>query len=81
MAICAVQAALSLTLVWSNTAYIDEANNLWVGRLEIAHWLHGDIMAVGDRLPDPFRIAGLVSACWAPLPPASAASRARGSFR
>ena len=41
MAICAVQAALSLTLVWSNTAYIDEANYLWIGRLEIAHWLHG----------------------------------------
>ncbi len=40
-AICAAQAALSLTLVWSNTAYIDEANYLWVGRLEIAHWLHG----------------------------------------
>jgi putative flippase GtrA/GT2 family glycosyltransferase len=41
MAICAVQTALSLTLVWSNTAYADEANYLWVGRLEIAHWLHG----------------------------------------
>lgn len=40
-AICAVQAGLSLTLVWSNTAYIDEADCLWVGRLEIAHWLHG----------------------------------------
>ena len=39
--ICAVQAALSLTLVWSNTAYIDEADYLWVGHLEIAHWLHG----------------------------------------
>ncbi len=39
--ICAVQAALSLALVWSNTAYIDEADYLWVGRLEIAHWLHG----------------------------------------
>ena len=36
-----MQAALSLTLVWSNTAYIDEADYLWVGRLEIAHWLHG----------------------------------------
>jgi len=36
-----VQAALSLTLVWSNTAYIDEADYLWVGRLELAHWLHG----------------------------------------
>ena len=41
MAICAVQAALSLTLVWSNTAYTDEAKYLWVGRLEITHWLHG----------------------------------------
>ena len=41
VAICAVQAGLSLTLVWSNTAYVDEADCLWVGRLEIAHWLHG----------------------------------------
>ncbi len=41
MAICAVQAGLSLTLVWSNTANIDEANALWVGRLELGHWLHG----------------------------------------
>ena len=40
-AICAVQAALALTLIWSNTAYIDEANYLWIGHLEIAHWLHG----------------------------------------
>ena len=40
-AICAVQAALSLSLVWSNTAYIDEADYVWLGHLEIAHWLHG----------------------------------------
>jgi putative flippase GtrA len=40
-AICTVQAALSLALVWSNTSYVDEANDLWIGRLEIAHWLHG----------------------------------------
>jgi putative flippase GtrA/GT2 family glycosyltransferase len=40
-AICSVQAGLSLTLVWSNTAYIDEANFLWIGRLELGHWLHG----------------------------------------
>jgi hypothetical protein len=39
-AIVAAQALLSLTLVWSNTAYVDEADNLWIGRLEIAHWLH-----------------------------------------
>ena len=40
-AICAVQAVLSLTLVWSNSAFGDEADYLWVGRLEWAHWLHG----------------------------------------
>ena len=40
-AICAVQAALSLALVWSNTAYIDEADYLWVGHLAIRNWLHG----------------------------------------
>ena len=40
-AICAVQALLSLTLVWSNTAFADEAYYLWAGHLEIAHWLHG----------------------------------------
>jgi Dolichyl-phosphate-mannose-protein mannosyltransferase len=39
--ICAVQAALSLTLVWSNTAFEDEAQFLWVGRLLVAHWLNG----------------------------------------
>jgi putative flippase GtrA/GT2 family glycosyltransferase len=41
IAICAVQAALSLTLVWSNTAYTDEAAYLRAGHLELAHWLHG----------------------------------------
>lgn len=40
-AICAVQAVLSLSLVWSNAAFGDEADYLWVGRLEWAHWLHG----------------------------------------
>jgi hypothetical protein len=40
-AICAVQTALSLTLVWSNTAFTDEAEYLWAGHLEISHWLHG----------------------------------------
>jgi hypothetical protein len=40
-AICAVQAVLSLTLVWSNGAFGDEADYLWVGHLEWAHWLHG----------------------------------------
>ena len=41
MCILAIQAGLSLRLVWSNTAYQDEALYLWAGHLEWAHWLHG----------------------------------------
>lgn len=39
--ILAVQAGASLSLIWSNTAFADEANYLWQGRMEWAHWLHG----------------------------------------
>jgi hypothetical protein len=39
--ILAGQAALSLRLVWANTAFGDEGLYLWAGHLEIAHWLHG----------------------------------------
>jgi 4-amino-4-deoxy-L-arabinose transferase-like glycosyltransferase len=39
--ILVVQALLSLRLVWSNTAFQDEALYMWAGRLEWAHWLHG----------------------------------------
>lgn len=41
VAICVVQAATSLSLIWSNTAFGDEADYLRVGRLMWAHWLHG----------------------------------------
>ena len=41
IAILTVQALLSLRLVWSNSAYVDEATYLWAGHLEIAQWLHG----------------------------------------
>jgi putative flippase GtrA len=41
LAILAVQSVLSLRLVWSNTAFQDEAQYLWIGHLEWAHWLHG----------------------------------------
>ncbi len=40
-AVLLVQAALSLRLVWVNTAFQDEATYLWAGHLEWAHWLHG----------------------------------------
>jgi 4-amino-4-deoxy-L-arabinose transferase-like glycosyltransferase len=39
-----VQAVLSLRLVWSNTAFTDEALYLWAGHLEWAHWLHGSAL-------------------------------------
>ena len=39
--ILAVQALLSLRLIWSNTAFTDEGLYLWSGRLEWVHWLHG----------------------------------------
>ncbi len=39
--ICAMQAALSLTLIWSNTAFTDEADYLWIGRLVLRNWVHG----------------------------------------
>lgn len=39
--ICTVQAVLSLSLVWSNTAFADEAQYISSGELEWAHWLHG----------------------------------------
>ena len=41
LAVLAVQAALSLRLVWADTAFQDEATYLWAGHLEWAHWLHG----------------------------------------
>ncbi len=36
----AVQAVLSVRLVWSATAFLDEGEYLTVGRLELAHFLH-----------------------------------------
>jgi hypothetical protein len=45
--ICAVQTALSLPLAWTNTAFTDEANYLWIGRLLIAHWLLGESWPAG----------------------------------
>ena len=41
LAVLIVQAVLSLRLVWSNTAFQDEALYLRAGHLEWARWLHG----------------------------------------
>ena len=40
-AVLVAQTALSLRLVWSNSAFTDEALYIWSGRLEWEHWLHG----------------------------------------
>jgi hypothetical protein len=53
--ILAVQAVLALRLIWSNTAFSDEALYLWAGHLELASWLHGTpIPASIDPFPTYF---------------------------
>jgi hypothetical protein len=44
--ILVVQSALALRLVWSNTAFQDEAEYLWYGHMEWAHWLHGAALPI-----------------------------------
>jgi hypothetical protein len=39
--VLAGQIYLTLPLIWSNTAFQDEALYLWAGRLEWMHWIHG----------------------------------------
>jgi hypothetical protein len=39
--VLAAQAAMSLRLIWTNTAFLDEATYLYAGHVELAHWLHG----------------------------------------
>ncbi len=39
--VLALQGGISLSLVWRNTAFGDEALYLWAGHLELQDWLHG----------------------------------------
>jgi len=32
---------MSLRLIWTNTAFLDEATYLYAGHVELGHWLHG----------------------------------------
>jgi hypothetical protein len=41
LVILVIQAAEALRLVWTTTAFQDEAEYLWYGHMEWAHWLHG----------------------------------------
>jgi 4-amino-4-deoxy-L-arabinose transferase-like glycosyltransferase/putative flippase GtrA len=40
-AVLGVQAILSLRLIWSNTAFLDEATYIWAGRIELWHLTTG----------------------------------------
>jgi len=40
-AVLAGQTFLSLRLVWSNTAFVDEATYIWAGRIELSHLASG----------------------------------------
>jgi putative flippase GtrA len=59
------QAALSLPLAWTNTAFGDEGDYLWGGHMVIAHWLHGT--------PIPSFITSSYSGSWLIYPPLGAA--------
>ncbi len=71
LVILTVQALLSLRLVWSNTAFQDEALYLWAGRLEWQHLLHG------TPLPD---LAAYFSGAPVVYPPLGAAAAAVGGL-
>jgi putative flippase GtrA len=54
-----IQAGMSLRLVWSNTAFTDEALYIWAGHLQWAHWLNGlNITPLG--FPDYFSGAPVI---------------------
>jgi hypothetical protein len=40
-AVLAVQTFLSMRLIWSNTAFVDEATYIWAGRIELSHLMSG----------------------------------------
>jgi Dolichyl-phosphate-mannose-protein mannosyltransferase len=41
LGVLVVQAVLSLRLIWTNTAFQDEALYLWAGHVELAHFVYG----------------------------------------
>ena len=50
LAILAIQAALSLRLIWSNTAFLDEATYLYAGHQEIHYlFMHGTLTVPGQN--------------------------------
>jgi putative flippase GtrA len=70
--ILALQSAVSLSLVRSNTAFTDEAEYLWAGHLQIAHWLHG--------MPLPLLLTHTMSGSPVIYPPIGAAADSVGGL-
>ena len=71
LVVLAVQAVLSLRLVWSTTAFQDEALYLRAGHLEWAHWLH--------QMPIP-RFPAYFSGAPVIYPPLAAAADSLGGL-
>jgi hypothetical protein len=61
--VLALQTVLALTMVWSNTAFGDEALYLWEGHLEWGHWLHGTPLPVfhDSGAPQIYPVIGAVA--------------------
>ena len=72
--ILTVQTLLTLRLIWSNTAFPDEALYLWSGRLEWAHWLHAtpipNFPTYFSGSPDVYPPLGAMAAALGGLPAA-----------
>ncbi|HEX3962630.1 MAG TPA: GtrA family protein [Trebonia sp.] len=41
LVVLVIQILLSMRMIWSNTAFIDEATYLYVGSQDLNHWIHG----------------------------------------
>ena len=64
IAVCVVQAALSMTLVWSNTAFGDEADYLMDRPPGMGALAARNVVAICLRRPDSLGLACHLSAAW-----------------
>jgi hypothetical protein len=74
LAVLALQAALSVRLLWVHTAFGDEALYLWAGHLEWAQWLHGQTSPSQASFPTWFSGSPVI------YPPLGAAADAVGGL-
>jgi Dolichyl-phosphate-mannose-protein mannosyltransferase len=74
LAVLALQASLSVRLLWAHTAFGDEALYLWAGHLEWAQWLHGQTSPAQTSFPTWFSGSPVI------YPPLGAAADAVGGL-